>query len=691
MCRRDVWGASPFQGEGHGLDRGKAMSWDEGLRVEQAGVAGAPRGDYVVLAGPGTGKTYVLVRRVQHLVEVNGIPAHRITALTFTRAAAAEMRQRLEERLGELGKKVRVSTIHSYALREILRNGAQQLPSPLRVVGDWEERNVVVEELARILNRNVRDVSNGKDGALERLADDWDTLSADGEGWEAGHPDPQFLSAWRRHREIYGYTLRSELVYQLLVELRSNPEFSPTRGTDVLLVDEYQDLNRCDLDAIEALKTRAGAEIFASGDDDQSIYSFRHAHPAGIRGFGETYPAAMTSTMTECMRCGPEVVNLALWLIEHELGRVPKTLTSVTSWSSSVHLVRFDDQVEEARGVARMIERAVATGTAPHEILVLMKNDTRGRVSAAIESALKDVKIDAYLPRRQRTTSDAVQILLEYLVLAQQLASNDGVDHLAIRALLQLEDNDIGAARIRKFVTFCFENSVRFGEAVEIARKGSTAFPGARYAEVVREVDRIVDVARRLEPEDDEDFDQWLARVASELAIPEEEFQLILQATHQVVAEIEDQQASDATAVQDAPSTTAEPEQRVPDRRDFVQDLLVAMTGLGDTLPATEPEHVTVTTMHGAKGLSADLVIVLQVEEEVIPGEALGVDADEARRLLYVSVTRAKKKLILTACHRRTGPQRFVGQREVEPRSLSTFVRDYGLQAQTTDEYLAAN
>lgn len=378
---------------------GLKVAWHEGLRTDQRRIAGASRSNMVVLAGPGTGKTFVLVRRIQYLVEEERVRPNRILALAFTRAAAAEMRYRLEQRLGEVGKEVRVSTLHSYALSEILRGGASQLPDPIRVAGNWEERWIVVEELARLLHRTVRAISNGKDGAMDRLADDWDTLAADGDGWEAGHADPAFLTAWRRHREVYGYTLRSELVYQLLSELRSNPDFSPAAQLEAVLVDEYQDLNRCDLDAIRFIVDRSSADILGAGDDDQSIYSFRHAHPLGIRSFTTTY-GCDAPLLVECMRCGAAVVDLANWLIAQELDRVPKTLVSVTPWDATVHLVRFPNEGAEAAGVARLVEREIRNGVLPESVLVLTKTDTGGRVSEAVKSALGALEIPSYLPRR---------------------------------------------------------------------------------------------------------------------------------------------------------------------------------------------------------------------------------------------------------------------------------------------------
>lgn len=158
--------------------------WSDDLRAEQAASAGAHRAHTVLLAGPGTGKTLVLARQVQYLVESVGVPPEEILALTFSRAAAAEMRGRLEECLGDVAKRVTVSTLHAFALRKLLRNGAHQLPQPLRVAGDWEERWIVVEELARMLGKQVKDIRNHKDGFLDRLSDDWDTLAIDGEGWQ---------------------------------------------------------------------------------------------------------------------------------------------------------------------------------------------------------------------------------------------------------------------------------------------------------------------------------------------------------------------------------------------------------------------------------------------------------------------------------------------------------------------------
>jgi DNA helicase II / ATP-dependent DNA helicase PcrA len=641
--------------------------WADGLRADQATVAGCGRGHNVVLAGPGTGKTFVLVRRIQYLLTDQGVPPRQIAALTFTRAAAGEMRERLSERLGDDGKRVRVSTLHSFSFRELLRAEVNALTEPIRVVGDWEERNVVIEELGHMLGRTVREVEN----ALTRLADDWDTLAIDGHGWEDGYPDPTFLGAWRRHREVYGYTLRSELVYQLLSQLRSDPDFVPGSPLQVLLVDEYQDLNSCDLQTIQLIARRNGAEVFATGDDDQSIYSFRHAHPAGIRNFAETYEMASQHLLVECLRCGPAVVDISNWLIQQELGRIPKELRSETEWDASVHLLRFGGQVEEAQQLADLIDDEIERGTPPEEILVLVKSDSNGKMTKRLVEELNGRGVNTYLPRQGPGTDPELQVVFEFLVLASLRASDERTDDLAIRALLELRTNGIGAARIRRVVQFCLERGLRFSEALEHYRNTPGDFGGSGLRSLLDEYDEILTTANALAPGDDEDFLAWVNRAFTGIGVSNAKRPELDRILDPLLAEFERQ------------GNAGEP------TSDYLSAVIGAMTLVGDTRPPRVTGSVTLTTMHGAKGLSSDIVIILQAEDEVIPGEAVGADEDEARRLLYVSLTRSKRRLVITACTRRSGNHRFVGTREVTARNLTRFLRDYGLTAQSVEDYLS--
>ena len=154
------------------------------------------------------------------------------------------------------------------------------LPKGFVIADDYEERHIILEDLKDLLNSNIKEVRR----LFNLLSANWETLNADRDDWEQNFESPEFIGAWKEHRQIYGYALRSELVYQFKNILESPDEIKIDGSIDYLIVDEYQDLNRCDLSVIENLHDR-GAKLFVAGDDDQSIYGFRYAYPEGIRNF----------------------------------------------------------------------------------------------------------------------------------------------------------------------------------------------------------------------------------------------------------------------------------------------------------------------------------------------------------------------------------------------------------------------
>lgn len=641
------------------------MTWSEGLTPAQEEVAGAAVGHARLLAGPGTGKTHVLVRRAEFLLEA--LPDDQtLLALTFTRAAAAEMRERLAQRLGDAAERVKVSTLHAYALGQLMTNRTTYLPQPLRIAGDWEERHIVQDELKHLTGKSIKEVQD----ALRALANDWDTLTADLQGWEERYADPGFHGAWLTHRDVYGYTLRSELVYQFLNELRGEPGLVPRTQPQVILVDEYQDLNRCDLNTVRELVRRCAATVFGVGDDDQSIYSFRQAAPAGIRDFQqpEFYPGADDLRLTECLRCGPEVVALATWVIDQELGRTPKVLTSVSGVDDSIDLIRFGDQHEEAVGIASLIDAEITTGTRPEDILVLFRKDRSGRVSQALDEQLYAAGHLAYRPRLQETQDEDLVRLQMYLQLATTLAEGD-VDHLSLRALLELEDNRVGRSTILRVVDLAIEQGRRFADAIDLLRSASHGMGQAARTRLCAAVDDIYGQARELAPLPTETLDAFVERVAAQLQVEEASLVAVRHAM--------------------ASRTAVEPG-LVPDPRQLVGDLLLALNGLADTVPPAVPGNVTLTTMHAAKGLTADVVVVCQLEDEELPGgDADQATQDEARRLLYVSLTRARRRLVLSHCGNRTGAQGFGrGGPRAARQDLTRFLRGRGLKAQTLQSLL---
>ncbi len=357
------------------------MPWETNLIDEQKQAASHTGSHARLLAGPGTGKTLVLTRRIMYLIEEKGVNPERILALTFTRAAAFELRQRVSNELGE-ERTPRISTLHSFALRQLLRNSQRitSLPQPLRIADDWEERHIILEDIKRILD--LEKIGAAKE-FFQQLSADWESLTDE----ENFTPDPKFIGAWREHRKIFGYTLRSELVYQLKRSLEQINDFDLEHPILHLLIDEYQDLNKCDLAVIKAISDR-GVELFVAGDDDQSIYFFRKAHPDGIRNFLEEYEDSINIPLEICKRCDPSILRIAEFVADLDFRRLPKgTRAEEGKPDGEVRLLRFDNEYREAEGIARLCAHFIHSKIKPEQILLLVRTDTRGAFSKELRKA----------------------------------------------------------------------------------------------------------------------------------------------------------------------------------------------------------------------------------------------------------------------------------------------------------------
>jgi len=293
-----------------------------------------------ILAGPGTGKSATVIAWLAHH------RPGRARLLTFTRAATGELVEKLEQREDiEIGTP---STIHAFCIAVLLRNnGVGEFPRPFRMADDWETDKIVEPSLARRLGIRKRDVAK----LFSELAANWESLNPAEVVNVPAEVRARFMGGWREHRQIMGYALLSELPYALRTALRDHPDLD---GVDfgVLIVDEYQDLNACDLDVLRRLAAR-GCTIIAAGDDDQSIYSFRKAHPQGIRDFLRDYPGAADYPLTITRRCARNIVDWANYVIQGDPARHPERRSlraATTATAGEVGLLAYQAMFQR-RGV----------------------------------------------------------------------------------------------------------------------------------------------------------------------------------------------------------------------------------------------------------------------------------------------------------------------------------------------------
>jgi DNA helicase-2/ATP-dependent DNA helicase PcrA len=634
------------------------MAWSDELSDEQIELASHPERVVRLVAGPGTGKTRVMTRRVAYLVEDQGVNPSAILALTFSRAAAQELQERLEVLLGaEAGDLPTVSTLHGFALRQLLLNGsAPTLPQPIRIADDFDERFVIKEEIAQQMGSGfgIRKVQT----ELSELAADWETLKADEDEWEKNYPNPRFLAAWRRHRSVYGYTLRAELVYALKKALDEDPDLQLEPAFTHVLVDEYQDLNRCEIAVLERL---AGTDrsLFVAGDDDQSIYGFRKAFPQGLREFGNTYPGAAEEELAECHRCDREILALALAVAEQDVKRIEKELACRPDADDGhVEALSFASFSAEAAGIARIASDLVENSAiSPRDILILLRNDPGRIYSDPIVGALEAVGLDAELP------TDPLAALDEddgrRLVCLLRLLREPDHD-LAWRELLRLRDNQIGSSTLFALFDLAADNLIRYYELLENVSEDPSEFSSSKSKAVAKEVQAIRGLLEELDGVVDEPAAEGLELVFAAASFHDGDNRDELRALLLELVE------------EDADATLG----------DIEEALHTARSGFDQgEEDAGDEDRVRIMTMHSAKGLTADAVIVAACEDELVPGWPENERAeDDERRLLYVSLTRARHFLYLTFARKRTGQQSHrlnSPTKNLTKRTFTVFLKDF--------------
>lgn len=427
---------------------------------------------------------------------------------------------------------------------------------------------------------------------------------------------------------MYGYTLLAELPYALRQTLHDHADLE---GVDygLLIVDEYQDLNACDLEVLHLIAER-GCSIIAAGDDDQSIYSFRYAAPEGIRRFPDDYPGCARYPLSITQRCGRRIIEWASYVIAGDPDRPrdrPPVACAEGSPPGEVSLLAFRGEIAEARGVAALIQQLIHRDhVPPPEILVLLRGDHNGTFSRPIKDALDDLGI-AY------SDPESVGRVLAQLANRRMLASFrllvNPRDSLAWASLLVLTPG-IG----QTFCDYIYERAraarIQFGQALFDAYEAN--FPdgprsAARAGRLIRLVTAWLDTHPLPADPPENGWGHWMVEVAGDDVVPAP--------------------SEHCTALLHALDDLVEPEQ------EFGR-FLSQITPLGKDRAQAESQGVRIMTMTGSKGLTVRATIIAGLDDGIVPRP--DEDLGEERRLLYVAMTRAKEFLFGTWAGQRRGP-----------------------------------
>lgn len=416
------------------------MAWDSGLDKGSVAyaIASAPEPRVRVIAGPGTGKSFAMKRRVARLLESGSAP-NEVLAVTFTRVAAEDLHRELQKLDTPGCEELQGQTLHSLAMRILARKhvleAVGRAPRPLNSF----ETKAMICDLAG---------ENGGKRAVKRMIQDYTAAWAQSQGDEPGfaktseekHFQAQLLDWLDFHQGM----LIGELIPYLVRYLKDNPAGAERKEFRHLLIDEFQDLNKAEQTALAYLGE--AAEICIVGDDDQSIYSFKNAHPDGIRQWKELHPECADLEMADCHRCPTTVVDMANALIAVNKSRLPRALNPLQDKGpGEIVIVQVPYLWSEGKWIANKVSELLASGVHPSDIIILVQ---RAVASRPILEALKQAGVPAksYYEESQ-LDSEAAQ---ERFATFKLLLNNE--DRVALRYLLGAGDGDFrrnAYARVR--------------------------------------------------------------------------------------------------------------------------------------------------------------------------------------------------------------------------------------------------
>jgi DNA helicase-2/ATP-dependent DNA helicase PcrA len=646
-----------------------------------------------LVAGPGTGKSKTIEKRVAHILN-GGADPRNVYVISFTVAASSDLRQRIASFCANLtcaaaAASVRVSTMHSLALR-ILRSAnllATLYPADPIVLDDWERRHIYDIELA-----NTVGCTPGRAGEI-RLAHDaaWQTLDPQFVNQAAITPaEMRVFNAFHPVRgNLYCCVLPGEVIYKCVEGIRLG-QIQPAHlpRIDHLIVDEFQDLNACDQEFVWHLANQ-GATLFVAGDDDQSIYSFRHADPTGIVQFPVRYLGSSSHMLNDCFRCTPSILVPAATMIAVNPGRLPKAPVSLYANANSpvmgtLHVWSFESQQDEANALAESCQQLIRAGMAGQEDQILILISDRGLQLAPIAQALGNLGLPYDPPPGEGLTDDDAIRAVHCLIRIVADLSTGAPDYVAHRALLGLQTG-VGPGTAKAVADLCVGHNQNFHDLFYLP-----AIPNWLRGRANNAVTRLNAVIRRLA--------NWSLGDTLAARVPSvtQSLQSIFQGSNQLADDV-DTWAALAAAL--PPDMTLEElstffsADNDADRRAVLD---VVNQRVGGNLPQgpLQPKRIRILTMHGAKGLSAKVVFIPGLEQGVMPSfralRAAGL-VIEHRRLFYVSVTRAMAGCIISHATLHTGPAAFrLQQRPNVMLPRSEFLNQMGVPSSNRGNGLTA-
>jgi len=669
------------------------------LNPEQLAAVKCTEGPELIIAGAGSGKTRVLTSRIAYLISL-GVPPERILALTFTKKAAGEMKERIAAMVGDRqARRIWMGTFHSVFIR-FLREYAEAIGFPATfTIYDQTDSVNAVKTVIRQLGLDDKNVYKPREvqSRISRAKNDLVTPTpyANGEGGyrdsDKIHKKPEIYKIYAEYCKFCKTSgvmdFDDILLYTNILFRKSEEALTNIAGRFThILVDEYQDTNLAQYLILKKLAS-VHHNLCVVGDDSQSIYAFRGAQIQNILNFQKDFPETRLFRLERNYRSTANIVNAANSLIANNEGRIPKNCVSMGSAGEKIRLMRAYTEGEEAFQIASaIISRMRSDGASYDDFAILYRTNAQSR---ALEEQLRRRNIPYIIFSGNSFFERAeVKDLMAYFKLAVNLRDDESFKRIVNKPARGVSENTVkeladfafgrGLCLFEAAMSPELETSGLRGPAIKHLREFCTMMQGFA-ADSGDAYKAAMSIAH--------ESGLYLFYKSDESVEGQSRFQNIQELLDSVAGFVEEQHEEyrnglvEEGEVEDASEV---PESALPvvTLGEFLEN--ISLLSSVDVADDETSNKVALMTAHSAKGLEFPYVFVAGMEENLFPGGGWTIspkELEEERRLFYVAITRAKKAVVLTYAdtrmrngrHENNQPSRFLT--EIAPQYVENPIR----------------
>ena len=640
------------------------MSIYDTLNKEQKEAVFCTEGPLLMLAGAGTGKTRSITHRIVYLIKDKGVCPWNILSITFTNKAAQEMNERARALLESDAEDLWISTFHALCSR-ILRRSIDMIGYNRNfTIYDADDQKSLMKEILKEQNISkdlftekgvLAKISSAKEECMTPL--DFRSANDDFRGKILADLYERYQKRLQENNalDFDDLLMKTVELFQAFPEVLEHYQ----ERFRYIMVDEYQDTNTVQFILVSMLAKKY-RNLCVVGDDDQSIYRFRGANIYNILNFEKVFPDATVIRLEQNYRSTKNILACANKVIVNNKGRKYKKLWTDNEKGELVHFKEYDNEFDEAEGVASWIRFLNVRGTAYSDMAILYRTNAQSRL---FEEKLKQRNIP-YTIVRGISFYDRKEIkdLMSYLKVV-----DNGMDDLAVKRIINVPRRGIGQASINRVSDYAIENEISFLEAVFLADQipdlGRSTSKIRKFGDLIRDF-REYALDSTIAELMDYILDTTGYRTDLEAEGTEEAKNRLLDI---------DELVNDIVYFEE--------ENEEGSLSDFLAEKDMYTLNAGIDNLEEEGNKVLLMTLHNAKGLEFGTVFLGGMEENVFPGYMTLKNGDpeeieEERRLCYVGITRAKERLYLSCARRRM----FQGRPQYNP--VSRFIDEIG------DDYL---